>query len=121
MSRPKTKSMATTEARRQLPQLVRTMGAKRKPSADLMHDAVDIGPHRTGGALLLPEVDVAAHVAEMATLRARVEQLEDDLEDAGMALFLQERLATTSGGRLTAEQFLAGIGMEDHVERLPEI
>ena len=115
----KTKSMATTEARKALPQLVKQMSAKDKPSADLMHDAVGIGPHRKGGAVLVPEVDVAAHAAEVAELRARVEQLEEDLEDAGMALFLQERLATTSGPRLTAEQFLAGIGMEDHIERLP--
>jgi hypothetical protein len=35
-----------------------------------------------------------------------------------MALFLQERLATTSGQRLTTEQFLAGIGMEGHIEQL---
>ncbi len=113
------KSMATTEARKALPQLVKQMSAKDRPSADLMHDAVDIGPHRKGGAVLLPEVDVAAHAAEVAELRARVEQMEEDLEDAGMALFLQERLATTSGQRLTAAQFLSGIGMEGHVERLP--
>lgn len=115
-----TRSMATTEARRALPQLVREMGAKAKPSPDLMHDAVDIGPHRKGGAVLLPGVDVAAHAVEVAELRARVEELEEDLEDAGMALFLQERLATTSGPRLTARRFLAGIGMEGHIERLPE-
>ena len=114
------KSMATTEARKALPQLVRTMGAKRTPSADLLHDAVDIGPHRRGGAVLVPEVDVAAHVAEIAVLRERVAQLEEDLEDAGMVLFLQERLATTSGDRLTAEGFLAGIGMDDHIRRLPK-
>jgi hypothetical protein len=115
----RTKSMATTEARKALPRLVKEMGAKGTPSPDLMHDAIDIGPHRKGGAILLPEVDVAAHAAEVAKLRARVEQLEEDLEDAGMALFLQERLATTVGQRLTAEQFLSGIGMEDHIERLP--
>jgi hypothetical protein len=96
------------------------MSAKPKASADLMQDAVEIGPHRKGGAVLLPGVDLAAHASEVAELRARVEELEEDLEDAGMALFLQERLATTSGPRLTTEQFLAGIGMEDHVERLRE-
>jgi polyhydroxyalkanoate synthesis regulator phasin len=114
------KSMATTEARRALPQLVKQMGAKRKPSANLLHDAVDIGPHRKGGAVLLPEVDVTAHAAEVAKLRARVAELEDELEDAGMALFLQDRLASTSGARLTTEEFLTGIGMQDRIERLPE-
>ncbi len=115
-----TKSLATTEARKALPQLVNEMSAKNEASADLMQDAIDIGPHRKGGAVLLPGVDLAAHVTEVAELRARVEQLEEDLEDAGMALFLQERLATTTGQWLTTEQFLTGIGMEGHIEQLPE-
>jgi hypothetical protein len=113
------RSMATTEARQALPQLVKAMGAKREPSTDLMHDAIDIGPHRTGGAVLLPAIDLLAHADEVTRLHARVEELEDELEDAGMALFLQERLASTSGERLTTEEFLTGIGMEDHIERLP--
>lgn len=120
MAKGTAKSMATTEARQALPQLVNAMRAKTKPSADLLHDAIGIGPHRKGGAVLLPEVDVAAHTAQVARLQARVEQLEDELEDAGMVLFLQERLASASGERLTAEQFLAGIGMEDQITRLPK-
>ena len=114
------RSLATTEARKALPQLVNTMSAKDKASADLMQDAIVIGAYRKGGAVLLPSVDLAAHATEVAELRDRVEQLEEDLEDAGMALFLQERLATTSGERLTTEQFLTGIGMEEHVEQLRE-
>lgn len=110
--------MAVTEARQALPQLVKAMAAKNKPSADLRHEAIEIGPHRKGGAVLLPEVDVAAHVAEVERLRARVEQLEDDLEDAGMAMFVQERLANTSGKRLTTEQFLTGIGLPGHISQL---
>jgi hypothetical protein len=62
-------------------------------------------------------VDLAAHTAEVHELRARVEQLEEDLEDAGMALLLQERLATTSGQRLTTEQFLTGIGWKARSSR----
>jgi len=110
--------MATTEAREALPRLVKQMGAKRKPSADLMQDAIEIGPHRTGGAVLLPEVDVVAHAEHVTRLRAQVAQLEEDLEDVGMVLFLQDRLATTAGPRLTAEQFLSDLGMEEHIERL---
>lgn len=115
-----TRSLATTEARKALPQLVNKMSAKTKASADLMQDAIDIGPHRKGGAVLLPGVDLAAHATEVAELRVRVQQLEEDLEDAGMALFLQERLAITSGQRLTTEQFLTGIGMEGHIEQIQE-
>lgn len=115
---PAKTSMATTEARKALPRLVKEMGAKREPSADLMQDAIDIGPHRKGGAILLPGVDVTAYAEEVARLRERVEELEEDLEDAGMALFLQERLSATSGERITAEELLTSIGMADHIERL---
>jgi hypothetical protein len=115
-----TRSLATTEARKALPQLVNTMSAKDKASADLLEDAVEIGPHRKGGAVLVPGVDLAAHAADVLGLRARVEQLEEDLEDAGLALLLQERLATTPGPRLTIEQFLTGIGTERHVEQIPK-
>lgn len=34
-------------------------------------------------------------------------------------LVLQERMATTTGARLSARDFLAGIGMEEFVGRLP--
>ncbi|MDX6671123.1 MAG: hypothetical protein QOI91_1486 [Solirubrobacteraceae bacterium] len=113
------KSLATAEARRELPSLVRRMGQKRKPSADLLDDAVEIGPHRKGGAVLIPEVDALAHADQLAELRFQVEQLEGELEDVGMALLLEERLAGSTGKRLSAEEFLQGIGMGDHVARLP--
>lgn len=112
-------SLPTAEARRRLPSLVREMGLKRKPSANLLDDAVDIGPHRKGGAILLPEVDVAEGEREREALRARVAELEDDLEDLGLALFLEERLANTSGKRLSAQEFLTSIGMREFVAKLP--
>jgi hypothetical protein len=49
----------------------------------------------------------------------KVDEHEDESEDRALALFLQNRLARTSGQRLTAEEYLRGIGMEDHLERLP--
>ena len=113
------RSLATAEARSQLPKLVKGMSEKRRPSGGLLDDAVEIGPHRKGGAMLVPEVDVRAHARDLQELQAKVDELEDEIEDLGLALFLQERLAKTSGRRLTAEEFLRGIGMEDHVERLP--
>jgi hypothetical protein len=45
--------------------------------------------------------------------------LEEELENAGLALFLQERLAKSEGKRLSAGDFLAEIGMGEFVERLP--
>jgi len=113
------RSLATAEARRALPGLVKEMGAKGRPSSDLLADAVEIGPHRRGGAVLIPEVDAVEHARQVEALRSRVAELEDGLEDAGMAMFLQERLASTSGERLSAEQFLRGIGMDEFVAQLP--
>lgn len=113
------RTLATAEARRELPRLVKQMAAKKDPADDLLDDAVGIGPHRKGGAVLIPEVDAAAHADEVAKLTARVEELEDDLEDVGMALFLQDRLAGTSGKRLSTEELLRGIGMEGHIDLLP--
>jgi hypothetical protein len=113
------RTLATGEARRELPRLVQQMAAKAGPSDGLLDDAVGIGPHRKGGAVLVPEIDAAAHLGEVEELRTRVEELEDDLEDAGMALFIQARIAGASGERLSPEEFLRGIGMEGHVDLLP--
>ncbi len=113
------RSMASTEARQALPELVKSMGAKHTASADLLADAVEIGPHRKGGALLLPEVDALEYMQSTERLRERVSQLEESIENLGMALFLGDRLAATSGERLSSEQFLTGIGMEEFVAELP--
>ena len=78
--------------------------ARRASARPTSQDAIDIGPHRKSGAVLLPGVDVAAYAEEVTRLRERVEELEEDLKDAGLALFLQERPSTTSGERLIPEQ-----------------
>lgn len=49
----------------------------------------------------------------------RIEGPEEDPENAGLALFLQERLARNEGKRLGAGDFLAEIGMGEFVEQLP--
>jgi hypothetical protein len=95
------------------------MAGKKKASRNLLDDAVDIGPHRKGGAILIPEVDVEAHEKETEQLRARVDELEDALEDVGFLMFVERRLAETSGQRLSAAEFLTGIGMEEFVDELP--
>ncbi len=65
-----------------------------------------------GSASLVPTVDLVA-------AKERIEQLEEDLENAGLALFLQERLAMSEGKRLSAGDFLTEIGMGEFVEQLP--
>lgn len=61
---------------------------------------------------MVPTVDLVA-------AKERIEQLEEDLENAGLALFLQERLANSEGKRLSAGEFLTEIGMGEFVEQLP--
>jgi hypothetical protein len=95
------------------------MAAKTKPSPNLLDDAVDIGPHRTGGAVLIPEVDVEAHERKREQLQARVDELEENLADVGLLLFVEKRLAETEGRRLDAAEFLTAIGMEEFVAELP--
>lgn len=108
-------SLTTSDARKNLPNLVQEMRAKDEPSEDLLAGAVEIGPHRQGGAMLLPEVDVTAHVQRLDALKDRVAELEDELEDLSLLMVVQERLAAASGERLSTEEFLRGIGMGELV------
>lgn len=61
---------------------------------------------------MIPTVDLIA-------AKDRIEELEEELENAGLALFLQERLAQSEGERLSAGDFLTEIGMGEFVEQLP--
>ena len=61
---------------------------------------------------MVPTVDLVA-------AKERIEELEEELENAGLALFLQERLAGSDGNRLSAGDFLTEIGMGEFVEQLP--
>ena len=61
---------------------------------------------------MVPTIDLIA-------AKDRIEELEEELENAGLALFLQERLAHGEGKRLSAGDFLQEIGMREFVEQLP--
>lgn len=106
-------SLGTAEARKTLPDLVRRAVSKTRPAGSLKKNAVEIKPRgeeRT--ASLVPTIDLDA-------AEDRIDELEEQLENAGIALFLHERLSATSGQRLSAEEFLRGIGMDEFVEELP--
>lgn len=106
-------ALGTSEARRSLPQLVRKASSRRKPSPDPESNVVRITTRGLeGSASLVPTVDLVA-------AKERIEQLEEDLENAGLALFLQERLANSEGKRLSAGDFLMEIGMGQFVGQLP--
>lgn len=112
-----TEHLATTEARGQLNQLVSRMRNKAKPSADLLDDAVSIGPHRKGGAVLLPEVDIEAAVEHRDALEAQVEELRDQLEDLLLVRTLEDLYAdsSTTQGK-PAEQVARELGFGHLVE-----
>lgn len=106
-------ALGTSEARRNLPQLVKRASALQKPSVDPENHAVRIATRgQEGSASLLPTVDLVA-------AKERIEELEEALENAGLALFLQDRLQMGDGKRLSAADFLMEIGMGDSVEQLP--
>jgi hypothetical protein len=106
-------ALGTSEARRSLPQLVKKASSRRKPSPDPESNAIRITTRgQEGSASLVPTIDLVA-------AKDRIEELEEELENAGLALFLQERLDRSSGKRLSAGDFLKEIGMGQFVERLP--
>ncbi|MGN6258480.1 MAG: hypothetical protein ACTHN3_12150 [Solirubrobacterales bacterium] len=105
--------LGTSEARRTLPELVKKASSKRKPAADPERNAVRIKTRgSSGSASLIPTVDLLG-------AKNRIEELEDELENAGIALFLQERLEGGEGARLGGGDFLREIGMGEFVEQLP--
>jgi hypothetical protein len=106
-------ALGTSEARRSLPQLVRKASSRRKPSSDPETNAIRIKARgEKGSASLVPTVDLIA-------AKDRIEELEEELENAGLALFLQERLEKSDGERLSAGDFLQEIEMGEFVEQLP--
>lgn len=105
--------LATAEARTQLPSLVRELSQLERPSRSLAERAVEIGPRRAGGAWLVPEVDAQAAIERERALTQRVDDLEDQLEDLAIGLLLEERLARSSGERVSLDELAAELGLSD--------
>lgn len=106
--------LGTAEARKALPDLVRKATSRKTPAAAPKRHAVEIkarGGQRS--ASLVPTIDLDA-------AEERIENLEEQLEDAGIALFLHERLSSTTGERLSSEEFLRGIGMDEFVGEIDQ-
>lgn len=104
--------LATSEARAALSGLVNDLGGHREPSGSLVDNAVEIGPHRKGGAWLVPEVDAHAAVR-------RIAELEDEVENIALALMLSERLESSEGTTVPAEQVIRELGFDDLLDGLP--
>jgi hypothetical protein len=75
--------------------------------------AVEIGPRRAGADWLVPEVDAQAAIQHEQALAQRVADLEDQLEDFAIAVLLEERLAHTSGQRVSLDELAAQLGLSD--------
>ena len=105
--------LATAEARTQLPSLVRELAQHARPARSLADRAVEIGPRRAGGAWLVPEVDAQAAIEREQALAQRIEDLEDQLEDFAFGVLLEERLARTSGERVSLDELAAELGLSD--------
>lgn len=50
--------------------------------------------------------------------RKMIEELEEEFENTGLALFLRERIVTSEGERLSVGDFLTEIGMEEFMAQL---
>jgi hypothetical protein len=112
-TRQPSRRLATAEARTQLPSLVREFSEVERPSRSLADRAVEIGPRRAGGAWLVPEVDAHAAIERERALNQRVDDLEDQLEDFAISVLLEERLAKSTGERVSLDDFAAELGLSD--------
>lgn len=104
--------LATSEARADFSNLVNELGGRDTPGESLADNAIEIGPHRKGGAWLVPEVDARAAVEEL-------EELRDELENITIGFLLQDRLAQ-SNETVPAVDVIRDLGFDELLEELPE-
>ncbi len=105
------KRMGTSEARASFSKLVCDLSKLEQPGGSLADNAIEIGPHRKGGAWLVPEVDAQTAIA-------RIVELEEELENIAIGLLVQERLDKSSG-TTSGRDVLRELGFDDLVEGLP--
>ena len=86
-------TLTLEEGRQQLHELASRFRKLKKPSASLLERARSVGPYRKGGLLLVPEIDALATVERLEQAEREKEELLDELEDVGIILLAQERLA----------------------------
>ncbi len=84
------------EGRKRLHELAGKFSRLRKPSESLLDRAIDIGPHRKGGLVVVPEIDALAAVERLEQAERENEDLLNELEDVGIILLAQERLSTAT-------------------------
>lgn len=103
-------NVGTDEARRRLNRLVNQFRSLRRAHDSMLDGAVRIGPHRSGGALLVPEIDVEAHLRRERELERRVAELEAEIEDVRLASLVAERETLPGEEHLSFSQLARGVG-----------
>ena len=91
--RPAVPALTIEEGRQRLHSIAGRFNKLTKPSGSLLDRAQSVGSYRKGGLLLVPEIDALAEVERLEEARRENEELLDELEDMGIILLAQERLA----------------------------
>ena len=78
-----------------------------RPARRLTDNAIEVGPHNRGGVWIVPAVDAEASMEREDELRDRIEELDDELENVAIGLFLMDRMASSSGKTMSADEFIA--------------
>jgi len=109
--------LTVEEGRQQLHTIARQFGELEQASENLTDRAVEVGPHRRGGLVLLPKVDVEEAERRRVELEREREELLDDLEVFGISLLAEERLSSPTPVEqlLTIEELAGEHGFEDLV------
>jgi len=116
-ARPKT-SMSSSEARENLPSLVKQARTISTPAESLATHAVEIGPYNKGGVWLIPEVDAQAAIEREERLKAQIAKLEEELENLAIAEFVRDRLESASGRTMSGVEFVRELGFDDLADEL---
>lgn len=107
------RSLATSEARKALPQLVNELVEVAKPGATLTAHAVEIGPRNRGGVWMLPAIDAEAAIEREGKLRKQLEEYEAILEDMALGQIIEERLSKPSSGKISGIDFIRELGFSE--------
>ena len=109
--------LTVEEGRQQLHAIARQFAELEEASENLTDRAVEVGPHRRGGLVLLPKVDVEEAERRRMELEREREELLDDLEVFGISLLAEERLSSPTPVErlLTLEELAREHGFEDLV------
>ena len=65
----------------------------------------------------MPEVDAQAAIERERALAQRVDDLEDQLEDFAIAVLLEERLARSTGERVSLDELAGELGLSDFLAK----